>query len=67
MHVKVGLEPTEHGGFTANVPALPRCINEGDTREDALRKIRDAIELYVEPVEDDAPLTPTAEQVEVTV
>ena len=67
MHVKVILEPSENGGFTVIVPALPGCISEGETREDALRNIREAIELYLEPVEDDVPLSPKAEQVEVTV
>lgn len=32
-------------------PALPGCISEGDTREEALKNIREAIELYLEPVE----------------
>ena len=67
MNVKVILEPSEDGGFTATVPGLPGCISEGDTREDALQNIRKAIELYLEPVEDDVPPSPTAEQVEVTV
>lgn len=67
MNVKVILEPSEDGGFTVIVPVLPGCISEGDTREDALRNIREAIELYLEPVEDDVLPSPTAEQVEVTV
>ena len=67
MNVKVILEPSEDGGFTAIVPALPGCISEGGTREEALRNIREAIELYLEPVEDDVLPTPMAEQVEMTV
>jgi predicted RNase H-like HicB family nuclease len=53
MKLQVVLEPSEEGGFTASVPSLPGCISEGDTREDALRNIREAIELYLEPVDDD--------------
>ncbi len=67
MNVKVILEPSEEGGFTAIVPALPGCTSEGDTREEALRNIREAIELYLEPVDDDVFPSPKAEQVEVTV
>ena len=67
MNLKVILEASEDGGFTAVVPGLPGCISEGDTREEALRNIREAIELYLEPVEDDLPLSPSSEQVEVTV
>jgi len=53
VKLQVVLEPSEEGGFTASVPSLPGCISEGDTREDALRNIREAIELYLEPVDDD--------------
>jgi len=35
------------------VPSLPGCISEGDTLDDALANIREAIDLYLEPVEDD--------------
>jgi predicted RNase H-like HicB family nuclease len=35
------------------VPSLPGCISEGDTKEEALKNIREAIELYLEPVPDD--------------
>lgn len=41
----------EEGGYTATVPALPGCISEGDTLEDTMENIRDAIRLYLEDVE----------------
>ena len=53
MKLKVVLEPSDEGGFTAFVPTLPGCISEGDTRDEALKNIHEAIELYLEPVEDD--------------
>jgi len=53
MKVKVVLEPSEEGGFTAYVPSLPGCISEGESEEDALANIQEAIALYLEPVEDD--------------
>jgi predicted RNase H-like HicB family nuclease len=53
MKVKVILEPSEEGGFTAHVPSLPGCISEGETVEDALANIQEAIAVYLEPVEDD--------------
>jgi len=67
MNLKVVLEPSDEGGFTVHVPALPGCISEGDTREKALENIRKAITLYLEPIEDDAPFSPEAELVEVAV
>jgi len=42
------LEPQEEGGFTAYVPSLPGCISEGDTKEEAIKNIKEAIELYLE-------------------
>ncbi len=53
MKFKVVLEPSDEGGFTVYVPSLPGCISEGDTVEEALKNIQEAIELYLEPVEDD--------------
>ena len=53
MKLQVILEPSDEGGYTAYVPALPGCISEGDTLEQAMTNIREAIELYLEPVEDD--------------
>lgn len=53
MKLKIILEPSPDGGFTVYVPSLPGCISEGDTTEEALQNIREAIELYLEPVDDD--------------
>ena len=50
MKLKVILEPSDEGGYTAIVPSLPGCISECDTKEEALTNIREAIELYLEPV-----------------
>lgn len=53
MRFKVVLEPSDEGGYTVYVPSLPGCISEGDTVEEALANIEEAIELYLEPVDDD--------------
>ena len=52
MRFKVVLEPSDEG-YTVYVPSLPGCISEGETIEEALMNIREAIKLYLEPVEDD--------------
>ena len=67
MRLRIVLEPSEEGGYTVIVPSLPGCISEGDTKEDALKNIREAIELYLEPVEDDEIVAPNAETVELAV
>jgi predicted RNase H-like HicB family nuclease len=66
MKLRVVLEPSDEGGFAAFVPALPGCISEGDSREEALSNIEEAIRLYLEPVDDDS-VSPQAEVVEIAV
>jgi predicted RNase H-like HicB family nuclease len=53
VKLRVVLEPSEEGGYTVYAPSLPGCVSEGDTEEEALVNIREAIELYLEPVDDD--------------
>ena len=48
MRFTVVLEREEDGGFVASVPALPGCVSQGDTRDEAMRHIREAVEVYVE-------------------
>ena len=45
---KVLLHKAPEGGFTVTVPALPGCITEGDSLDEALAMAKEAIELYVE-------------------
>ncbi|MES2153822.1 MAG: type II toxin-antitoxin system HicB family antitoxin [bacterium] len=54
MHLKVVLEPSEEGGYTVTVPALPGCISEGNTKAAALRNIKQAVALYLQDVPADA-------------
>ena len=67
MNLRVILEPSDEGGFTATVPSLPGCISEGDTRDEAIANINEAIELYLEPIEDDLDFFENTELLEVTV
>ncbi len=53
MKFTVILEPQEEGGFTVTVPALPGCISEGETRNEALGNIKEAIELYIKVLKED--------------
>jgi predicted RNase H-like HicB family nuclease len=38
----------EDGGWVCEVPSLPGCATQGDTREQALRNVQDAIEAWIE-------------------
>lgn len=65
MKLRVVLEPSDEGGYTVYVPSLPGCISEGDTRKQAISNIKEAIDLYLEPVEDDLTLSPGTEIMEI--
>lgn len=45
---RVILEPEEEGGYAIWVPALPGCLSQGETPEEALANIREAIQCYLE-------------------
>ena len=53
MKFKVVVHEAEEGGYWANVPALPGCVSEGDTMEEMLANIREAIELFRETLSDE--------------
>ena len=52
MRYTVVLEQEQDGGYVASVPALPGCVSQGDNRAEALAKIREAIELYLDDCRD---------------
>ncbi len=45
---QVILIPDETGGYTVEVPSLPSCFSEGDSLDEALANIKEAIDLYIE-------------------
>lgn len=51
MHYKIAIHRTEEG-ISVSVPALPGCWSEGDTEEEALANIQDAIREYVAALEE---------------
>jgi predicted RNase H-like HicB family nuclease len=48
MKLKVVLYEEQEGGYSAEVPALPGCFSEGETLEDVLRNVREAIECHLD-------------------
>lgn len=67
MNLRVILEPSDEGGYTVVVPSLPGCITEGATKDEALRNAREAVELYLEPVDDDVQFCEKAERFDVAI
>ena len=50
MKLKVLIEKGEDGCFAVHCPSLKSCWSQGKTKEEALKNIQEAIELYLEPV-----------------
>jgi predicted RNase H-like HicB family nuclease len=67
MKYKVVLEPQEEGGYTVYVPGLPGCVSQGETTEEAVSNIREAIELYLDSLKERGLPLPQIEEREVAV
>jgi predicted RNase H-like HicB family nuclease len=52
MRYRVLIEQDEDGFFVAEVPALPGCISQGETRAEAVANIREAIAGYLESLKE---------------
>jgi predicted RNase H-like HicB family nuclease len=48
MNIKAVIHPAEEGGYWAEVPALPGCITEGDTIDEVMANLKDAIEGWLD-------------------
>jgi predicted RNase H-like HicB family nuclease len=66
MKIHVVIERDEAGYFVAEVPALPGCLSQGNTREEALTNIREAIQGWLEVMEEKHPFNRT-EAIEVVI
>ncbi len=53
MEYTVIIHGAEEGGYWTEVPALPGCFSQGESVDEALRNIREAIELHVEGLKED--------------
>ena len=66
MNLKVVIEQDEAGFYTVEVPALPGCLSQGRTREEAIANIKEAIAGWLEVMESKHAFDP-AQLVEVAV
>jgi len=67
MNIKVIIEKGEDDYFVASVPSLKGCWSQGKTREEALKNIREAIDLYLEPEPFDFEKSASRELVELAI
>ena len=60
MRYRVLIDQDEDGYFVAEVPALPGCVSQGDSRQESIDNIREAIAGYLESLaEHDEPIPPS--------
>ncbi len=67
MKIKAVIHPAEEGGYWAEVPALPGCITEGDTMEEVMANLKDAIEGWLDVANSRQMVQSTAQIVEIAV
>lgn len=54
MKLEILLEEEEDGTYSVHCPALKGCHSQGETREEALKNIQEAIQLYLEVANENA-------------
>jgi predicted RNase H-like HicB family nuclease len=65
MKFRVLIEQDEDGVFVAQVPSLPGCVSQGQTRADAIANVQEAIAGYLESLSDRNEAIPPAIEEEV--
>ncbi|MEH2235682.1 type II toxin-antitoxin system HicB family antitoxin [Nostoc sp.] len=67
MKIRAIIHPAEEGGYWAEVPALPGCITEGDTTEEVIANLKDAIEGWLEVANSRNAIESTDQVVEIAI
>lgn len=67
MKIRAIIHPAEEGGYWAEVPALPGCITEGETIEEVMANLKDAIEGWLEVANSREDIASTDQVVEIAV
>jgi predicted RNase H-like HicB family nuclease len=67
MKIQAVIHPAEEGGYWAEVPGLPGCITEGDSMEEVLANLKEAIEGWLAVANRRTPIAPMAQVVAIAV
>ncbi|HIJ05892.1 MAG: Uncharacterized protein XE11_1779 [Methanomicrobiales archaeon 53_19] len=62
LNYRIHLRKEPEGGYTVTVPTLPGCVTFGETIEEAITMAREAIELYIEDLQEKGEDIPTEEE-----
>lgn len=63
MQYSVVVHEADEGGYWVEVPALSGCYSQGETLEETLTNVREAIELYLEALHEDGAPIPKDEDI----
>jgi predicted RNase H-like HicB family nuclease len=63
MEYSVVVHDAEEGGYWVEVPALPGCYSQGETVEESLENVREAIELYLEALREEGAQIPRDDEI----
>ncbi|MBI4527349.1 MAG: type II toxin-antitoxin system HicB family antitoxin [Deltaproteobacteria bacterium] len=61
MQYTVIVHNAEEGGYWVEVPSLPGCFSQGETIDEALSNVREAIEVHIQGLKDDGQDVPKDE------
>jgi predicted RNase H-like HicB family nuclease len=67
MRIKAIIHPAEEGGYWAEVPALPGCLTEGETMEEVVANLQDAIEGWLSVANESHSISAADQIVEIAV
>ncbi|MDG2991996.1 type II toxin-antitoxin system HicB family antitoxin [Candidatus Synechococcus calcipolaris G9] len=67
MKLTVIIHNAEEGGYWAEVPALPGCVTEGETKEELMANLEDAIQGWLEVANQRAITAPDETKIEIAV
>ena len=67
MKIKAIVHPAEEGGYWAEVPALPGCFTDGETMEEVVANLQDAIQGWLEVANSRQRMEPNDQMIEIAV
>jgi predicted RNase H-like HicB family nuclease len=64
MNIKIRVHEAEEDGYWAEVPALPGCVSQGETMEELLANMREAVAAWLAAAVDEEPGEPDSKVIE---
>ena len=62
MEYTILIHQAEEGGFWSEVPLLPGCYSQGETIEETMKNVKEAIEVHIQALTEEKEKVPTEEE-----